>query len=248
MRGVFVSVLGLVFFAASAQGHVDVLFYDVGGQIVTGATDFGPPLELIAGVRVFPVLLDGGDVTNSPGFTAYEVPPDGVALPDAEPIPFSAEAIPLLDGRTFSYWNGEGEVAFGAPPGGARLEIDPSGCFSCTSAFVEAYAADVPDFPLGTTDALGELHKHHDFKLRPGSGDLPPPGLYLVALRASMESVVPSEPFFLLFSKNFVGAPVDAASEWIETVVLPEPGGLAQTLAAFAAIALSARASRRRAS
>lgn len=233
--------------ALRAEGaHLDVLFYDVAGQVTTGATDFGPPFELIPDVRLFVVALDIGDITNAPGFTANPNVSFGDALPADVAVPFDVVPVARLAGRNLSYWDGSGAVAFGATPGGERVEIDQKGCFTCAFVTVDGSEEVVAGFSVGTTTGDGSLHKHHDFRVLPaaGSGELSPPGMYLIALTTQVAPLLPSEPYYLLFTKQMSAASIEAASSWIETQLIPEPtaGGAAfAALLALAGLAASRR-------
>lgn len=226
---------------AHAQNHVDVLFYEVEGALATGATDFGPPFDLIPDVRVFPVRLDvvtGGGVSLSPGFTADASPPEGEALPANTPIGFAVEPVALLGDRFLSWWSGTGDVAFEAPATTERIEIDPTGCFSCTSVFVTETTAGAPAWPLGTTSASGSLHQHHDFKLGTGPGGSGAAnGVYLLALRAEIAGLEPSPPFFVLFGKSASNGQLGSAASWVEAnLLVPEPDASAAALSALLAV------------
>jgi hypothetical protein len=231
---------------ARAQDHFDVLFYAQDGRVATGATDFGPPFQLLADVRVFPVIFDiatCSGTTSSPGFTASATPPgDGMPLPSLTPIQFRAEPVALLGDRFVSYWDGVGDVAFVEPPHGERIEIDPNAsiCPFCASLFISSDTAPTPTFPLGTTTDTATLHEHHGFKVRIGVGadDCPPDGVYLLGLRASVEGLAESEPFYAVFGQRVSNAELASAADWVEAhLLVPEPG-LASALAACAALAL----------
>lgn len=240
--------IAIAFAAPARAQHVDVLFYELDGRVATGATDFGPPFELRADERVFPVKLDlatGGGVALSPGFTADANPPAGAPLPPLAPIPFFAEPVAQLGGRTLSYWNGTGDVAFEPTPNGERIRIKETGCFVCGTAFIASESADLPTFPLGTTGANGGLHYHPEFALRSGAGSIvaPPAGIYLLALRAEIDGLEPSEPFFIPFGERVTDQALADAATWVELNLLPEPGAL---LAPLTACGLLAALHRRR--
>jgi MYXO-CTERM domain-containing protein len=226
---------------AEAQPHVDVLFYDVDGQVGVGATDFGPPFVRLADVRVFPVALDGGVVTSSPGFTASEAPPTGEPLPGRAVVSFDVVPIPSLGGRNLSRWDREPPVVFAAPSG-AFVTIEQASCLACSIVRIDGSAEEKPGFVLGTTTASGSLHRHHSFFLDPPSA---PAGVYLFAMRGWVEGLVPSEPFFVLLGKQASPAQLAAATEWVErNLLVPEPEATSAGVAA--ALALAALAGRRR--
>jgi hypothetical protein len=228
--------------ARAQSSHVDVLFYDVAGRVVTGATDFGPPFRLLPDVRIFPVTLDDGDIVNAPGFTANATPLDGSALPGEVAVTFDVVPVEPLADRNLSHWDGAGAVTFQATPNGERVEIDQKGCFSCAFVTIDGSAASVTGFSVGTTTSDGSLHKHHDFRVFPGPGatELAPPGFYLIALRSSVSGLLESEPYYVLLGKQVSGEQRLAAVTWIETHLIPEPapgGAASAALLALAGIA-----------
>lgn len=230
--------------SSALADHFDVLFYEFGGQLATGATDFGPPFSLLPDVRVFVEPLPIGDVTSNPGFTASSPPPAGNALPGDTEIAFDVLPEPLLEGRTLSRWDLAGEVAF-EDPGGVRIRVREGSCFTCASVPVDGGTERLPGFTLGTTSATGTLHRHHEIFLLPpvGSGSLAPAGAYLLALTARVEGFLESPPFYVLFGKQASAAQLEAAARWVEDVLLvPEPGPTASGVAVLAVlIALSRR-------
>lgn len=235
MRVVLVWLLLLVVApVASGQQHIDVLFYGLDGQVGVGATDFGPPFALLSDVRVFPVALDGGVTSSSPGFTANEDPPAGEPLPSGAPVSFDVVPIAALDGRNLSHWDLSPPVAFEAPSG-AFVSIEQQSCFSCTVVTVDGSGQAKEGFVLGTTTATGSLHRHHTFFLDP---PLAPAGVYVFAMRGRVDGLLPSAPFYLVFGKQASGAQLDEAAAWVhENLVVPEPGSTSGGVATLLALA-----------
>lgn len=235
--------------SSALANHFDVLFYEVGGQLATGATDFGPPFSLLPDVRVFVEPLPIGDVTSDPGFTAGAPAQAGNAPPGNTVIEFDVLPEPLLDGRTLSRWDLTGDVSF-EDPEGVRIRIKEGSCFTCANVFVDGGTERIPGFTLGTTSATGTLHRHHEIFLLPpaGSGNLAPAGAYLLALAARMDGLLESPPFYVLFGKQASAAQLEAAASWVEDVLLvPEPGATASGVAALLVLAGVSRQRRKQA-
>ncbi|TWT86501.1 hypothetical protein Mal64_33270 [Pseudobythopirellula maris] len=227
-----VLILTLASAAAVQAQHSDVLLAVLDGQIATGfAENVGSGSTTHAlGKRVFTRTLGSGLFANDPGF---------FALPSGSPsLPSGAEALPgsfnlywdlmpmTLAGSSprFSsgllYWDGVGEVDFGAPP-----EDDYS--LALFNPIAESIAATVsPQVAVGprllTTRSNGSTDTHNYFVLDddtdPDDASQAADGVYLAAMRLRAEGLRASEPFYLLFGTLSVSLATlnDTAAPWVE--------------------------------
>ena len=206
--------------AVSAQ-HTDILVARWGQATAIGSFDFDSSGQT-AITRVFtrPLTLDSPVYVGSdPGFVGSStgLPSGWTALPANAPVIFEILWERSL-GRNLHHWDGSGAIDFQPPPDDEVLVIDENGCVTCAQAFAGGAEEDVPGFVLGTTDASGVLHRHHDFFLLGdlGLSDLPTPGVYLTALRVKAGTLDWSTPFFLLLGAGASGSQLESAATWVD--------------------------------
>jgi|GEM_PF-3046535 len=219
---------------ALGQGHLDMLVYQRAGALRLGGFDFGTA-GVLESNQVFVASFvsstgnPGAVSVDSPGWNAvrvnYQLMPAGAsALPVESELGFNI-AVPVLTGRNLSYWSGGGEVGFGAPPAGEVLRYSKPD-FLAGTALADGTAQSVKGFTFASTGPGGYVHRHLSFalfgnaSLNPGSSDSPTPGVYLVALEATVTGFVrPSNPAFVLLGHGVPAESVSKAFSWVESRV-----------------------------
>lgn len=217
---------------AAAQ-HADIGARVESGRIVTGAHSHGGAEAPNQRVYGYDFQEDPVDpyFAGDPGFNA-----DPGDLPAGSDLRFN-----LLSG--LSYWGGTGPVAFTAAPSGETLRMTlGSGTVMLTSP-----GGPQPGFRIGGVAADGTVHSHLNTFLNgsdgnndPSDGNPPADGVYLFSLEltSTAPDVAPSEPLFVVFNNGLLEDQHDAAIDYVETNLVPEPGGAltAATLGLSAAL------------
>jgi len=183
----------------------------------------------------------------NPGF-GFHASQAGVTLDfDLLPIDIDTTA------RNLWYWDGAGSVAFGPSPHDLRVShptVPPS-----VVQVAPADSARIPGFDIGTSVETSpgsgefEVHQHLWFDLVDSSGTpiaAPDDGVYLWAtdFGVSTPGVDPSEPVLWVMGRGVEETVHEAAHEWVESHVVPEPTTL--TLTAVAVALLLTTTGRRR--
>lgn len=184
--------------STSAQ-HNDVLLVDVGGQTtVGGAIDIGgagEQLELDS--KVFEGLLLAGGLTPTPADFEGDEPgfysPDGVAsagdlatlgaaaLPGGAGVSIALTNFSLGGGSgELLYWDGTGAVDFQPAPAGVTFSFSPATNFE-------------------TTGPNGNIDGHPIFQLDNGAAGKPADGVYAIAPAATVDGLLASDRFFLVY-------------------------------------------------
>lgn len=218
--------------ASRAAQHLDVLVYRSGDSARVAGYDFGTSTSL-ADYTVFSIALTvepalpGLAYTQSPGWNALRnanfLPPGGVVLPGGASVGFNALAHPAFQ-RDLSYWSGTGIVAFTQVPAGEVLQIR-KGAGTGGAITLDGSNTNVPGYTVGTASGGGYLHVHIAFNLYGNAGvqdtspDAPTPGVYLTTLEATVNSLAPSQPFWLLFGHQVPAATLAQAAAWLDTTV-----------------------------
>ena len=229
------TALAVTGWAATARAqHSDVDVSVAGGRIVTGERVFGYDFGEVAGDPYF-----AGD----PGFNAEP----GSGLPGGSRLLFDIPAASEFGlPSALSYWSGSGPVSFSTPPSGETLRFN----FGSASATAGSSAAAVEGFNIVTAAADGSVHRHINSFLNgsdgnndPADGNPPADGIYLVpmVLRSSDASVLPSEPFSIVYNNGLEEAAHDAAIEYVTGNVVPEPASAGVLVAGAAGLLLRRR-------
>jgi hypothetical protein len=208
-------VVACVLVAGMSVGaqHSDIEPAVENGRIVTNGRVFGYDFGEIVGDPYF---------STDPGFSA------GMgALPAGSQLRFN-----IVDGTSLGlsgnlrYWNGVGDVSFGAMPSGETLRL----ALGAQSRTASAATGEVAGFSLGTVGGSGSLHVHLNSFLQgadgnadPSDGFPPAEGIYLVGLElvSSDAGLADSLPFFVVYNNGLSEAAHDRALEYVSGV--PEP-------------------------
>lgn len=228
MRLVTVSAALALSACVAQAGEQDVSPRVVNGVIVTDGfeDDTG---ALTPDVRVFAYEF-GEDPLDPP----YLLPDPGF-----HPLPGSGFAEGSFLTPTFVgsllFWNGLGPVAFGATPSGETMRLG----FGTQPVVTLGGLPPSPDsLRLGPIDANGEFDDHLVTELLPGSAPIAN-GIYLVESFVAADGLVPSRPIWFLFNSYADDAALDAAFDYVQTQLVPEPATL--SLLALGAMALRRR-------
>lgn len=158
----------------AAEGHGDIALFNDGGTIGVGLVDDSADPEIFEpGVRVFESILIPALVFSPFDFDSDE---PGFDIEDGEFPPSQlVDLVPL----SLEYWDGTGDVAFGAAPAGVAFDFDDA-----------SFA----------TDDEGGLHDHALFGLK--SAGIIPDGVYVGEFLASTAGLAPSDPIYLVMLKD----------------------------------------------
>lgn len=198
--------------------HADIFIGRGATQTIVGGGPEDGPYDL--GINVFEgEVADAGTVFvgDDPGFDSNpNAIPAGVDPLNAgdsltvTPVSFD------LGGPTADlfFWDGSGTPTF--TPSSATFAITP-----------------VAPTPITSADANGRLHVHTPFTID-GGAVLPPVGIYVAALEAQVTGLAPSDPFYVVFGTEGLGANdeeleefIELGAEAVESIVgVPEPSTL----------------------
>lgn len=222
-------------FADDEHAHVDALLaIDPSGNLVTGGFNFDEGEVESIDTRVYEAEFEQVPSTNiwttdEPGFNAVSSSVGGLpagysTLPANTDITFTGKAFEI-DGTTANlwHWDGSGAVNFNPVASPTELEISkaPSAVFS---SILDGSASDVAGFVIETTTSEGFLHKHIDFTISNTDATAPADGIYLWSLTLSA-GTLESDPVYFV---NGLGVHTEeqheAAAEYVEANLVPEPG------------------------
>ncbi|QDS98732.1 hypothetical protein [Adhaeretor mobilis] len=200
--------------------HTDILIQDVGDRLTSGDADFDTG-QWTLGARIYSQVFDSDFAVNDPGWNAL-----GTGSPD---LPDGAEALPAntdlswdflplkIDGTAANlfFWDGTGNVQFGALPAPTyALSLQSKSGFIAADGSNQLIQGGV----IQDTDSIGSIHRHRFFFLDDGDGDLgvdPQDGIYLFSIRARMEGLDRSKPFYFLFgTPGSTTAALTSAQQW----------------------------------
>ncbi|MEX0676843.1 MAG: PEP-CTERM sorting domain-containing protein [Pirellulales bacterium] len=236
---VFVSIL---FAASTARAqHDDVVPYEFGGKVATGGHDdvLGTDhvVERVFGYDFGEDLMDPF-VIGDPGFNngafAIGVYPNDGLLPANKTLGFNVLT-------NLQYWDGTGGVSFAAAPVDVELGLRRGSNTVLVSG--TGQSGTVPT--IGSTGP-GRLHVHLESQLNYTDGTDPDPpnapdGIYLVALELALpdSGLADSDPIYVVYNSNLDEEVHDAAIDWVQENLVPEPASWALMAAALAALAAS---------
>jgi hypothetical protein len=227
-RLLLITALGLAVPGLALAQHNDVSILTEGGTLSVNGYDVDG-LELTEGQRVFEGELGLSGSTyegDEPGFFSPVVglPAGFSTLPGDTALGFNVLSVPEL-GRNLSYWDGTGDVVFGALPNSELLKLVG---LDLSEAIVDGSNGDVPGFAIGTTSASGFLHQHVEFFLLgdAAESDVASTGVYLLALEAAVAGFENSLPFYFVLGAGVTDTEIDLGIDWVNEnlVAVPEPG------------------------
>jgi len=215
---------------AHAQ-HADVSPRVADGRIVTDGYEDATS-TLIPNLRIFAYDFqeDPSDpyFAGDPGFNAFS----GSGLTAGSQLRFNVPS-----GASFgltanlTYWDGAGDVSFGAVPSGETLRLN----FGSQNVTVGNSTGDITGYSIGTVGSGGTIHRHLNSFLNgsdgnndPTDGFVPADGIYLVPmeLTSSDSSIANSLPLFLVYNNGLSEEQHDLAIDFVQTNVVPEPASL----------------------
>jgi hypothetical protein len=211
-----------------AAPHLDVLLYLEGTYLKIGAFDFATSSTL-PDYRVFTAQTEihsglTGGYTDSPGWNALRnpapLPPGASLLPPSVDLGFNIIATSQV-GRNLVYWDGTGEVAFGAVPAGEVILVSKGQALS-GRIVADGGTNNIPGYAIATTSGGGYIHRHLSFSLygddtlNDFNSDVPTPGIYLIGLEATLSGfALPSAPLWIVFSHKTEATKAVAAANWV---------------------------------
>lgn len=224
----------------SLAQHVDILAYQQNGKIQVNRMDVDSSTPAVPASRVFAENFTGsagaGYSTSAPGWNTVAAFP----LPASMELRFSLVPDPILD-LNLAYWDGNGDVNFGAPAGGTGLIVSKGvgpGTFlesvargqnTTVNGYVRtATASSTPIYSpslgavIDTTSASGTIHRHLGFLLRAGDDlvrydldPVPADGIYLLPIQFHMDTLADSDVSWILFSLNKPLSTRNQAAAWV---------------------------------
>jgi hypothetical protein len=130
-----------------------------------------------------------------------------------------------------TYWNGNGAVSFGALPGGVSLRL----AFGSQNVTVLNTTGVQPGFFFGDPIGAGGTFHEHLGSWLDGATLGTHDGIYLIGLQLKVDSdggSLPyvgdlfSEPKWIVYNNGLDEIVHDAAIDWVETNVVPEPAAM----------------------
>ncbi len=211
------------------------------GKLVTGhydahsgtglVTDTGPTYVYIGEMEAnwessgMPGANHPGIVTD--GESADDPDGQNYLFPANTALVVTANLLPDLN-CSLAYWDGNGAVDFTAAIESLSIDdgfnsITVSGGSGVVSGSVSPWTSD--------TDGLG--HGHMDFLLNALDADAST-GVYLASLTLSASGVESTDPIYFVFGYGLeepaLDEAIEAAEEWVESNLVPEPGALSLML------------------
>lgn len=223
----FLIVLGAL---TAANAHDDVLPYEFAGKLYTGGHDdianTTTAIERVFGYDFGEDPMDpyviGDPGFNNGAFSIGIVPNDGL-LPTNQTLAFD-----ILS--SLQYWDGTGSVSFADAPAEVNLGLRRSS----STVLIPGTGSPTGTVPtIGSTGASGRLHVHLESQLNYTDGTNlaspnAPDGVYLVGLQLMLTGgTSPSDPFYVVYNNGVDEEIHDAAIDWVQANLVPEPSSLA---------------------
>lgn len=233
-NALMLTALAMPAIADEEHAHVDALLaVDPGGKLVTGGYSFDEGEVENVNTRVYEAEFEQVPSTNiwttdEPGFNAVSSSVGGLpagysTLPGSTAVSFTGKAFDI-GGTTANlwHWDGIGAVNFAPVSSPTELEISkaPSAVFS---SILNGSASDVAGFTIETTNSEGFLHKHVDFTISNTDASSPADGFYLWSLTISAGALESDPIYFVHGLGAHTEVQHEAAAEFIENTIVPEP-------------------------
>lgn len=207
-------------FAMADEAHLDVSPGSDGSKIITGGFDHDTD-EFTPDIRVFP--YEFGEIplqpffAEDPGFNNFSQT-DGGTFPANADLGFN-----ITD--NLLYWDGTGSVTLD-PIADATTMIFELGSQSATIG--GSTALPVSGFTVETSNNDGAIEDTHFDVTLDGPGLLDPAnGIYVVeAVLTTNVGLADSDPIWWVFNLGLDEVAHEAAEEYVENVLVPEPTSL----------------------
>lgn len=216
--------------ALAGEGHVDgLLLINPDGKLVTGGYDFENATVESVNTRVYEGEFDAFGSSDEPGFNAVSntntsLPAGYTTLPGSTAVSFNANAFSIgASTANLWHWDGIGAVNFAPVSSPTQLQIVES----AFSSILNGSASDVAGFVIDTTSASGFLHKHITFNLSNTDASTPDGGFYLWSLTLSVGQLSSDPAYFVHGFGEHNEIAHEAAVDFIQSTVVPEPSSLA---------------------
>lgn len=239
-KSLFLTFASLAFLVArAAADDFDVRPIVVDGRITTnGFSDAFGDINLGQRVFVYDFQQDPGDpfFTSDPGFNAAS----GSGLPAGSQVKFNVpSAADFGLPANLSYWDGSASPSFGSVPAGESLLWN----LGSNNLGVGDSLGFQAGFLLQVVSSTGAMHKHLGAFLNGSGGNDPANGIYLIPIELtdSDPSITKSKPFFILYNNGLSEAQADAAANYVQTHVIPEPSAFMLAAYGVATVALAWR-------
>lgn len=210
-----------------AATHVDIQVQAINGKIVTGAgTVSDDPGNATITINFQETVFGDGLGSNfrslNPGFNSL---PTGDALLQqsgaegfAAGTEFEFDLLPMTIGSksmNLAYWDGTGDIEFGAPPTDTTWALSVREGFGFTDYAADGSDTMVPGTVVGEVSDINRLHQHQRIEVDTvGGGE--PEGIYLVSMQMRVAGYETSEPVFLAHSSFNTSSGVRAlAEDWV---------------------------------
>jgi hypothetical protein len=225
----------------ASAAHMDVLVFQSGGKVLTGALDVEcfegvgvpgcDPNGVVQSVHEAELVEQGAAPVVGFGDQGFFAVPDGseAALPYGDNLPGSAAhsfdilLIPNspVANASLLFWDGSGGVSWSAVPNGETFEITGNGgSGGVLDGLNQLFGID-----LDPTAADGSFDTHPDFLLQ-GNGGLvdPSEGFYTLCGRTNVAGLASSDPWCVVFDFGIEDELLhEAAAENVASFI-PEPG------------------------
>jgi hypothetical protein len=226
---VVVGVLVMCIAAPALAQHFDIRPRVENSKLVTDgfedSTSMTEPNVAVFGYD-FGENVDDPFFTQDPGFNSAS----GSGMTPGAALRFN-----LLSG--LSYWNGAGAVSFAPVATGESLRLN----FGATDRTLTGASGAQTGFAIQSVDAGGGVHRHLNAFLNGSDGNTVPAGpgswgagdgvqaangIYLFSMELLLDptgGIDKSDPIFLVYSNGLSETVHDAAIDWVNENLVPEP-------------------------
>lgn len=214
-------------FATFASAHYDFVPSKQSGKIQVAGHDDEVNVDIptfrVGGYDFGEVASDpynvGDPGFNTQGSTSFTA---GTAL--------NLTALPV-DGAFLRYWDGTGDVSFGAAPAGVTLSLagSPSRRVTYSSSAASYTPATPATMLIANFSVGGATHTHLTSSIFQSGGQTlgsVPSGAYLLSFKLQNPGTTDSDPLFIVFNNGLDEDDHDASIDHVGMTYVPEPGCL----------------------